>query len=65
MVIVPRVDVTAQDIRSEGRDPDKWSYTAKSNGYFEVRKGVLGVGELIFEDHAALLVKALNESGAD
>ncbi len=37
-----------------------WIYTLEPNGYYEVRAGGLSVGSLIFEDHAQILVDALN-----
>jgi hypothetical protein len=62
------IEITGADIRKEslrqGLDPDKWNYAKKSNGYCEIRKGFLGIGELIFEDVAALLVNTLNTQEA-
>lgn len=62
MTVVPRVDIIAlrAESRRQGLDPDKWNYAPAGNGSFLIRKGFLSVGELIFEDHAKLLVDALN-----
>lgn len=65
MSIVPRVDITAEDLREESRkqglEPDKWNYMRNSKGYYEIRKGAFIVGDLIFEDHAQILIDALNK----
>ena len=58
------VNITAEDIKAESRrrglDPDRWNYEA-SNGGFSIRKGILSVGEVIFEDHAKLIVDFENK----
>jgi hypothetical protein len=62
--IVPAVDINSDDMkrysREQGLDPEKWNFIRKSNGCHEIRRGAFGVGELIFEDHAKILVDALN-----
>ena len=67
MPVIPRVDITAEDLREEsirqGFDPDKWVALQKSDGYWHIHKGMLSVGHLIFEDHAKILVEALNMRG--
>lgn len=64
MVTVPQIDVAADDMRQEsirqGFDPDKWHAFPAGNGAFDIRKGAFSVGNLLFEDHARILVDALN-----
>lgn len=65
MSVVPRVDITADDIREEslrqGFDPEMWYAVEKSDGYWHIQKGVFSIGLLLFEDVAKMLVKQLNE----
>jgi hypothetical protein len=62
---VRKITIRTEDLRKESRrlglDPNKWNYIKKPNGYYEIRKGCLGVGELIFEDMANLLVNEMNK----
>ena len=38
-----------------------WTYQRKPNGYFEITQNGLGVGEVLFEDIAAILVHLCNK----
>ena len=61
----PTVEITARDLRQAsidaGLDPDKWAYTRSLKGW-DIKKGLLNVGTLVFEDHAKILVRELNAS---
>jgi len=65
MAKVPRIDITADDIRDyarqKGIDPDNWNYVKKGNGAYAIRKGILEVGEMLLEDTAKFVVDCLNK----
>ena len=58
------IEIGIDDIRAfslaRGFNPDTWRYQKQPNGYYGIYRGVLSVGELIFEDHAQILVNELN-----
>jgi hypothetical protein len=60
-----KINITAEDIRDVSRrrgvDPELWNYVATGKGDFSIRKGILSVGEVIFEDHAKLIVDFENK----
>jgi hypothetical protein len=59
------IEITAADMDKESRrhgvDPNRWNYRQTADGMCEIRRGVWACGQLIFEEHAALLVNALNK----
>ena len=61
-----KIEITAEDIRRESRrrgvEPERWNYVP-SKGGFSIRKGILSVGEMIFEEHAKLIVDYENKRG--
>lgn len=58
-----KLTITSGDLREASRisgiDPDHWNYVSTEKG-FSIRKGVMSVGILIFEEHAKFLIEMLN-----